>query len=395
MKDKLKKVSVRDIYGLIPFIILIIPAFIYKISLKIRKKELWLMGETEKTARDNGYVFFKYMREEHPEVDCYYAIGFNYKDYEKVKDLGHIIKWASLKHYFYYMSATKNISSHKEANPNQTIFTIMHLYLHLYNNRVFLQHGVLYQNFNMFHQPNTKFKIFITGAKPEYDFVKEKYEYKNNEVRYTGLARFDNLYNTTPDSKVILYMPTWRRWIENEEFLKNSDYYKKINSFINSPELEKVLEKNNVYLYFCPHNGLRDSKDVFESINKRVRIIDITEADIQQLLITGSLLITDFSSVHTDFAYMNKPILYYQYDTKDYLEKHIGKDCYDTYYDFKRDGFGKVVDDEKELIKNIDMKIKSKFKQNKIYQDRIAKFFVLHDNNNCKRIFEEIKKEIK
>lgn len=246
MREKLKKVSFRDIIGIIPFILLIIPAFIYKISLKVRKKELWLIGETEKTARDNGYFFFKYMREKHPEIPCYYAIGFKYNDYEKVKSLGNIIKWASFKHYFYYMAATKNISSHKEANPNQSIFTVMHLYLNLYNNRIFLQHGVLYQNFSMFHQPNTKFKIFITGAKPEYDFIKEKYEYKNNEVRYTGLARFDNLYNTKPNPQIILYMPTWRRWIENEKILKNSNYYKRINAFINNPKLEKILEQNNV-----------------------------------------------------------------------------------------------------------------------------------------------------
>lgn len=390
MKEKIKKVSLRDICGLVPFLIMVLPSFIYKIYLKITKKELWLIAETENMARDNGYAFFKYMRENHSDIKCYYAINFNCHDYEKVKSLGNIIKWSSFNHYFYYMSSTRNISSHKEGNPNQTIFTFMHLYLKLYNNRVFLQHGVLYQNYSMFHQCNTKFSIFITGAKPEYDFVKEKYGYNNDEVKYTGLARFDNLNNVEANPKIILYMPTWRRWIESENELKVSEYYHGIESLINNSKLEEILEKNDMYLYFCPHNSMQKYKDSFITINNRVKVIDLEKVDIQNLLMIGSLLITDFSSIHTDFAYMNKPIIYYQYDTDDFKSKHIGKNADDTYYNFVKDGFGSVVNNENDLIEAINLKIKSKFKQEKIYNKRVSIFFPLRDNKNSERIFKAI-----
>ena len=244
----------------------------------------------------------------------------------------------------------------------------------------------------MFHKQNTKFKIFIAGAKPEYDFLVDKYEY-DDEIKYTGLARFDNIYNknSEADSQIILFMPTWRRWLTTEESLISSEYYKKIMSFINSKKLNELLLQNDKYLYFCPHAGLRNVCEVFKTQNDRVKIIDIETADIQELLLKGSLLITDYSSLHTDFAYMKKPIIYYQYDEKEFKEKHIGRAAFDTYYDYKKDGFGVVVDNELDLIYNIQKCINNDFKEKNIYQERIKTFFELYDNKNCERIFKTIK----
>lgn len=389
MIDKLKKVSIQDVLGIIIFVIVLIPSVIYGIIIRITKKELWLICETKETARDNGYVFYKYLKKEHPEIKSFYAIDKKCKDYEKVKNLGGIIKWSSFKHYFLYMSSTRNISSHKQGNPNQSLFTVLHLYLHLFNNRVFLQHGVLYQNHEMFHKKRCYFKVFICGAKPEYDFVKEKYGY-THEVKYTGLARFDNLHNTKCDKRIILYMPTWRRYLTNKKDLRNSKYYEKIMSFINSAQLEKLLKQENMELYFCPHDGLKNNMKLFKSNNNRVKIIDITSADIQKVLIKGSILITDFSSVHTDFAYMKKPIIYYQYDNEEFNKKHIGLNYKDTYYSFEKDGFGKVVHDEKALLKELENTIKNNETINMKYDKRIQDFFVLYDNKNCERIYDSI-----
>ena len=389
----LKKVKIKNLYGVLYFIILVIPALIYKMYLKISKKELWLIAETEKTARDNGFTFFEYVTNNHKEIKCYYAISFKCRDYARVKSYENVIKWSSMKHYFLYMSSTYNISAHKDGNPNHPLFTIMHLYLNLYNNRIFLQHGVLYQNFEMFHQKNTKFKIFITGAKPEYEFVKSKYGYNNNEVRYTGLARFDNWYKRKDDYKknLILYIPTWRRWFKDINEFEQSLYYTKIKSFINNKELEQVLKDANFEMYFCPHIGIERFNDLFKSSNEHVKILNIKDTDIQKLLIEGTILITDFSSLHTDFAFMNKKIIYYQYDEKDYKEKHIGKFWRDTYYDFEKDGFGPVVKDEESLINEIKRVISIKEKNIERYEKRIDNFFELHDEKNCERIFNEIR----
>ncbi|MBP3635037.1 MAG: CDP-glycerol glycerophosphotransferase family protein [Bacilli bacterium] len=393
MLRRLKKVKLADILGIFIFIIVLIPSLIKKLYLKVTKKEFWLICETKVTARDNGYSFYKYMRKEHPEIITYYAINKKSKDYQKVSDLGNIIQWGSLKHYYYYMSATKNISSHKEGNPNQLLFTILHLYLNLYNNRVFLQHGVLYQDFSMFHFKNTKFKIFITGAKAEYDFVKERYGYFKGEVRYTGLARFDYLYDSKVDKNAILFIPTWRRWLETKEQFEKSTYFKKINELINSKELENMLEKYNKVLYFYPHLSTQKFIDCYKTNNKYIKILDTSNVDVQELLKKGTLLITDFSSIFTDFAYMHKPIIYYQYDSEEFYDKHFRKEDGKSYFDFKKDGFGPVVNNEADLLSQIEKYIKNDFKQQQEYTKKIDKFFLLRDKNNCQRIYKEIIKD--
>lgn len=387
--SKIKYITLRDIIGIFKFLLVLIPALMYKIYLKIVKKELWLICEQENTARDNGYIFFKYMCEKHPEIDSYYVINSKSNDYKKVAQLGKIVNWASFKHYFYYMSATKNISSHKEGNPNHLLFTLLHLYINLYNNRVFLQHGVLYQNHAMFHKKNTKFVLFITGAKPEYDFVNNEYGY-SNEVKYTGLARFDNLHNIKKDNEIIILMPTWRRWLDNRDIFSESEYFKRMNSLINNIELEKVLEKENKYLYFYPHFSAQKYIDLYEIRNNRIKVLTAKNTDIQDLLKSGSLMITDYSSVFTDFSYMHKPVIYYQYDEEEFHLKHFQSGESKSYFDFSRDGFGDVVDNEEMVINKIKYYIENNFAIEKKYVDRINNFFILHDNKNCERIYQEI-----
>ena len=44
-------------------------------------------------ARDNGYWFFKYLREKHPEQSCVYAIKKKSVDYQKVAKLGRTVEY--------------------------------------------------------------------------------------------------------------------------------------------------------------------------------------------------------------------------------------------------------------------------------------------------------------
>lgn len=383
----LKKVSFRDITGIFKFVIILLPALIYKLYLKINQKKVWLICETENTARDNGYIFYEYMLKKHPEVSCFYAINKKTKDYNKLSDKSKIINWASIKHYFYYIVASKNISSHKEGNPNHSLFTILHLKLNLFNNRVFLQHGVLYQDFSMFHKKNTKFKIFISGAIDEYNFLKERYGY-GNEIKYTGLARFDNLFNYKIDENIILFIPTWRRWINNKEEFLTSEYFKRINELINDKKILELLEKNNKYLYFYIHQAFAKYIDCFNASN-HVKIFNHETAELQEILKNGALLITDYSSIFTDFAFMKKPIIYYQFDKDIFMKKHYNN-LKESYFDFDNNGFGKVVNDKSELIKEIQYYVQNNFKIKSIYEKRIKKFFKLHDNKNCERIYNVI-----
>lgn len=45
----------------------------------------------------------------------------------------------------------------------------------------------------------------------------------------------------------------------------------------------------------------------------------------------GSMMITDYSSVAFEFAYLRKPIVYYQFDKKAFFEKHTYRKGYFDY----------------------------------------------------------------
>ena len=114
---KLKMVKLSDIGQLFVFFIAIIPGLIYKLF----RPHLWLVCEKKNEARDNGYWFFKFLREKEPSIDAVYAIDKEADDYKKVKDLGSIVQFGSFKHWIYYIAAEANISSHNDGNPNAAV----------------------------------------------------------------------------------------------------------------------------------------------------------------------------------------------------------------------------------------------------------------------------------
>lgn len=172
-KDSLKYIKLKDILAVFIFILMIIPSLCFRLINKIKKRRLLLVTEDGHTARDNGYHFYKYIKTNHPEDYCFYVIDKKSEGYDKVKEYGNIIQYGSLKHWLYYLSANYNISNHKNGNPNAPLFYVIHVILGLYNNRVFLQHGITINDGIWLYYKNTKFKYFICGAKKEYEFISE------------------------------------------------------------------------------------------------------------------------------------------------------------------------------------------------------------------------------
>ena len=97
------------------------------------------------------------------------------------------------------------------------------------------------------------------------------------------------------------------------------------------------------------------------------------------------ILITDYSSVAFDFAYMKKPIIYYQFDSDKYYNNHYPR----GYFKYNKDGFGNVVYSQNNLTKKIEDVLM--YGLNKVYNDNIDRFFEKNDLSNSYRIYKEIK----
>ena len=384
---QLKYVKINDILSIF-VMLLAIPEAIY---LKYKRKNLWLICERGNEARDNGYWLFKYLRENYPQEDVVYAIKKECVDYKKVKDLGEIIEYGGYKHWVYYLAAKKNISSQKGGKPNAAVCYLLEVYEILKNTRIYLKHGIIKDNMEWMHYKNTKISMIICGAKEEYEYVKKTYGYPEESVKYLGLARFDNLHNLKINKGQILVMPTWREWIGHTSKKINfldTEYYKKWKEFLEDEEISKKLEEKKLNLIFYPHPNMQKYIDKFDVKNKKIKIASYLEYDMQELLKESEFLITDYSSIFMDFAYMRKPILYYQFDKQRYRKEQYQE----GYFKYENNGFGPVCENIKELKKELFYYIERNFEIEKIYLKREIEFFNLYDNKNCERIYKEIKK---
>lgn len=390
--NSLKYIKSKDLIAPFIFLIILPFSFIFKIINVFKKRKLWVICESGDTARDNGYYFYKYIKEKHPEDFCFYVIDKKSSDYQKLHGDKTIIKFKSIKHWFYYMSANLNISSQKSGNPNQPFFYFIHVVLKIYPNRVFLQHGITKDDSLWLYHKNTNFKYFICGAKKEYEYIKEKFGYPEGSVIYTGFPRFDNLHDYEVNKNQILIMPTWRNWLgrEKNNFSKKQDfldtnYYKNWNGLLNSEKFINYIEQQNITVYFYPHYNMQKFMKYFEINSDNIKIVDNSCVDIQTLLKESEILITDYSSVYMDFAYMNKKIIYFQFDYEEYRKNQY----LEGYYNYKTDSFGPIANNYQDIIKNL-FKINNDFDSK--YLKRANAFFELRDKNNCSRLYEVIRK---
>ena len=351
-------------------------------------KTIYLFSERGTDARDNAYHLYKFFREKHPELNAYYVITKNSADREKIEQYGNIVNYRSIKHYLLFIVSKYKISTHIMGfSPNFYFYTKMAKKLKLRGYKIFLQHGVTTSNLKALYKSEKLLDVFICGAKPEYDFISKNFGYDNNELKYTGFSRYDSLYNIEPKNQ-ILCMPTWRRYVTDNhgKFIKNSEYVTLWNSFLNNPRLIKALKENNLNLIFYPHYQFQKYLSAFSSSCSEVVIASFNDYDVQQLLKESKLLITDYSSVYFDFAYMKKPVVYYQFDKERFFGEHYDK----GYFDFENMGFGEVTNTENELIESTISYINNKFESSPEYLERCDAFFQLHDSQNCQRIFNVI-----
>lgn len=350
------------------------------------RKKIWIVSEFGYEARDNGYSFFKYMRKEHPKVNCYYAIDFKSSDYPKIKELGNAINFGSFKHFAYWCAARYIISSKTQGFCPNYYLTLLRKKIHLWGKYVFLQHGITKDDQKFLYKKPSKIDLFICGAKPEYEDIKAHYGYKDSEVVYTGFSRFDDYFGLTPKNQ-ILVMPTWRRYAENVKF-EDTDYFKTWYAFINSKELNTILKDCGVNLFFYLHPHFKQYSNLFKTKCSNISVVPFDNCDLQSLIRESKLFITDFSSLAFDFGYMKRPVIYYQYDEEKYFKGHYIK----GYFDYRRDGFGPVVNDFKAIIKYLKNVINDDFLIEEKYRNKHHAFFQIYDNKNSERIFNAINK---
>lgn len=366
------------------------------------KKKYYLFNDRILFADDNAEQFFKSINQNHKKIAkrCYFVIDKDSKRVEELKKIGKILKFGSFRHKIKYINSRIVISSHSSYydrvyNPFNE--DEMEMYKDIINKKfVFLQHGVIMNDVhNMLNRTKTIADLFITTTNSEYEIVKSPlYLYDEKQVACTGLARFDRL--TNEDKNIILIAPTWRTFLteveynseeEKEESFVNSEFYIKYKNVLSNKELIKKLKEKNMKIKFLLHPVFSEHKKEFTKLeNENIEILSIENIRYSELFKECSIFITDYSSTHYDVAFLQKPIIYYQFDKERFFASHYQK----GYFSYEQDGFGPVIEDEEELITKIIYYIENNCKPDEEYLDKIRKTFKYLDRNNSERIYNEL-----
>lgn len=360
---------------------------------KPQYKDLWLISERKTDARDNGYHFFKYMCENHKEINCAYVIEKSSPDYEKVAALGRVIEPKSFEHYIAFAASVVQISTHLMGPaPDTYRFAVLDKTLKLIRGKkAIIRHGIAsFNTLSGLFYPNARLDLLVCTAQREYEDMTANYGHKKGVVQRLGLCRYDRLLQPHEVKRQILIMPTWRYFLRelSEEEFKNTDYYRNFNNLITNERLLNLLEEYDYEITLYLHYELQKYSDLFEKKSERVHLLKLSNADVQDLLMESALLITDYSSVYLDFVYMDKPILYWQFDEDTYYKTQYKQ----GYFSCREEGFGPVIDDndDTKVVDFIESELKNDMQLIEPYKDRADKFFPERTTTHCQKTYEAI-----
>lgn len=388
--SRLKDVKIKDIVSVFPMI----AAGAASVFFKRKYENTWLICEEPGEARDNGYNFFGYMRKEHPEIQTVYAIRKKSVDYLKVSKVGKCVEYGSIKHWLIYFTCKYNISSQKGGKPNAALCSFMELNGIFKTKNIFLQHGITINNVRWLYRDRSKIDLFITSTLPEYEYIKKNFGYPSETVVLTGMPRFDSLHNIEVNKKKIVIMPTWRYWFNLkskrnanvDSKIENSEYLNCWLELLSSSDLKDIINKYKLEVIFYPHRNMQQYIEVFDKVGQYITVADWRKFDIQELLKSSAMLVTDYSSVFLDMVYMKKPVIFYQFDEEKYRKYQYDE----GYFDYHNTSFGNSYKKYLDVCNKIEEYAKRNFEVDQNFIDEHKATFKYWDINNSRRVYEAI-----
>lgn len=370
------------------------------VNYKKQTKPIWIISDRTDSAGDNGEALFTYLMNNEAaktKYDINFLISEDCTDYLRMSKIGHVISVGSDEHKAKLIAADMVISSSGDewiTNPfgkDRKYFGDLMTFRY-----AFLQHGVTIHDLSgWLNKLNKNISLFCCVSENERDSVcANNFGYDDTSAKITGFARYDKLKNE--NRKIICFMPTWRKEIAPElipgtsdrEYspdFKNTYFFKFYNDMINDERILNVMSEKGYTGIFYPHpNFYKQACDFTE--NDLIKVYD-SIAPYTKAFNESSLMVTDYSSVAMDFAYLRKPIVYTQFDYEDFYAAHTVEE---GYFSFEENGFGPVCYDYESAVNEIVNQINNDCIEPGKYKERVDEFFYYNDQKSCERIYAEL-----
>lgn len=321
----------------------LIKIFFFYLTRLIPKKKILVFGDRAgRRFADNSRYLFIYLNEFRKDYKCVWITSnINIKNYLSQKKYICCSPF-SLKGIYYILSAKYNLYNFVEDDVNK--------FLTEFSDSIHLWHGVLPKKLKEIKTKETKLNNFFYRKVKKYFFYtnkemslnifnrfpKNKYQLKifNLPRNIIFEKKFQNLdiFRTEAEinfrdkilkkrKQIFGYFPTWR--------LDGLELFRDVNDFTKLEEINFVLKKTNSLMIVKKHmNSDKKDKNVLynNKIEELINHLQTLESfvfaeydfDLNSILDVCDVLITDYSGVIFDFLYLDRPIITYTPDYKEF-----------------------------------------------------------------------------
>lgn len=346
---------------------------------------------------DNAEALFRYIHANKPDLSphTWIVLAPTARAYKELSKTHRVVKPGSFRHKMVLFRAKIFASTHL-----LRAFNFPYKERFLRANRdlldptfIWLQHGVTMNKISgALSRLNEGTNGVVVAAHHEEAMVKDPRHYLHDQqVLRTGFPRFDVLTNNA--ERTILFMPTWRRWLTGQyqadgthapiPDIENTQYFKGVHDLLTDRRLLEALETHRYRLSFVPHPGVLQYYKEFEQLtSKVVTMVEASEVPYRTHFAQGAALVTDYSSVFWDFAYLGKPVLFYQFDKSRFFSDHYQAGS----FDYAEQAPGEIFEKVDELVDRLIAGMQNGSWLLDGDTSDISKLLIHHDKKNSARL---------
>ncbi len=362
---------------------------------RYKSKNIWITFDKLYKAGDNADYFYRYAVRQKDGADVHYIINKGYPDAEKfLKDKLKPLYFTEMKHILHFLNSRIVATTHAGLPVFSGVPTKDFKYIQdLFNaDVVCIQHGLAVQWMpHNLYAGYDNIKRFYCATQSEFNNLgMPEYDYAPGALRMTGLSRYDGLVDRS--KRQILISPTWRSYIAMpasagntrpySETFKDTEYFRIYNGLINNSKLAQTAERCNYHIVYLLHPTLSNQIEDFTPAGN-IEVRSPVGESYEKIMTESDLMITDFSGIQFDFAYMRKPLVYYHPDE---LPAGYGEGG----FSYEEQAFGPICKTEDELVDVICRYMEQDCKTEEFYLQRQNSFFAFNDHENCRRVYDEI-----
>ncbi|MFT4469772.1 CDP-glycerol glycerophosphotransferase family protein [Arthrobacter sulfonylureivorans] len=374
-------------------------------AVKAKYGSAWVLMDRDNEANDSAEELYHWLRANRPKINAWYVLRRDAPDWDRLQKAGvKLVEYGSFQWKLLMLSADHYASSHID---NYVVKPLPQKYGSRQWRFTFLQHGIIKGDLSRWLNPKSV-DLFITSTRDEYNSIAgdgSPYRFSSKEVRLTGLPRHDALLRkrqAVERPNLILIAPTWRSYLvgqtltgsaarEHNDGFTESDYVRNYKALLHSPKLRAVAEEYDLTIAFMPHPNTQPYMDAFE-VPEYVEIKRYGADDVQQVMAETAVMVTDYSSIAFNIAYLDSAVVYFQFDRDEYFGG--GHTERPGYFSYEENGFGPVVENVESAVEATSY-IAARGGPEQLYQDRIKATFPVRDGSNSLRVFNAMRDSAK